>query len=197
MQVSGQSGLVPDCGFGAGHASHIRRLPKLFSSQQQVCCLDFCEDASSIIVPVESRDPACELEKDDALRVPRAHVAPGVRKAIRNDDNPESGAVGGGPTRDRVFLLSDDEADELIGGGFLFHWDYFSEDGEWFWLRSQGEANGWPAFLCFSSYTWCEHYGLEYGAFDNDPPESFIMKRGGDGGSVEYGILPAMWVLKA
>ena len=60
---------------------------------------------------------------------------------LKNPDNPKYGAKGGNDTRDRVFLLSIDEAEK-----------YFKDDmdratGSWWWLRSPGGEQNYASIV--------------------------------------------------
>lgn len=158
-------------------------------------------------MPFEDEDKCDELEEADEplvwanstireyLNGPflETHFTPQERQqiveaTIRNDDNPDSGVVGGGPTKDRVFLLSQFEAD-LLAYGYEF------EGNDWFWLRSPGDDMWSPAFLCFDEETLCEAYDIDCETA-YDAPDSYVLTDG-DGATECYGILPVMWVHKA
>ena len=90
----------------------------------------------------------------------------------RNPDNPTTGMPGGRDTKDRIFLLSIDEAkayfhtDEIRQCRSTAYADanetYTDDDDEeaWWWLRTRGASSKTASLVCFSGYVNTVGYGV-------------------------------------
>lgn len=90
----------------------------------------------------------------------------------QNPDNPTTGMLGGKDTKDRIFLLSIDEAkiyflsDEIRqcrGTAYAeANEPYKNDDYEeaWWWLRTRGASSKTASLVCFSGYVNTVGYGV-------------------------------------
>ena len=79
-----------------------------------------------------------------------------IESDIHTPDNPKYNTKGGNDTKDRIWLLSLDEA------GKYFKDDDDRETGSWWWLRSPGHNSGNAAFVNFVGSVYSVGDGVYY-----------------------------------
>ncbi|MCR4721377.1 MAG: DUF6273 domain-containing protein [Lachnospiraceae bacterium] len=94
-----------------------------------------------------------------------------IRKAtVHNNDNPYYGTEGGNDTKDKVFLLSIEDAFDYfdinlrcapsryaVAQGAIDNEDFITDDNKsacWWWLRSPGDGSDYAAFVYSDGYVY-------------------------------------------